>query len=86
MQFEYSSAFRKRFRKLPVKIQAHVGKRLALLLHDEYHPLLRNHALHGEYVAYRSVNVGGDIRILYRKVDEDTYFLLAVGTHSELYS
>ena len=59
--------------------------RLGLLVQDEYSPLLDNHPLRGEYAAYQSINVTGDIRIVYRKLKPQLYFLVAIGSHSQLY-
>lgn len=86
MQFEFSPRFKKQFVKTPKKVRAQTSERLALLLGDEFHPLLNNHKLHGSYTGYRSINVTGDWRIVYRKTDNDTFYLYDIGTHSELYS
>ncbi len=67
-------------------MKARVGERLELLVGNEFDPLLNNHKLQGEDASYRSINVTGDVRIVYRKTSRDAYLLVAIGTHSELYS
>jgi len=67
-------------------LKARVGERLELLVGNEFDPLLNNHKLQGEDASYRSINVTGDVRIVYRKTSRDAYLLVAIGTHSELYS
>jgi addiction module RelE/StbE family toxin len=86
MRLDPSSGFEKQLRKAPLRVQKQVRVRLDMLLQDEYYPLLRNHKLTGPYEGYRSINVSGDWRIVYKKISTTTFFLYAVGTHSELYS
>ncbi|KKW39679.1 MAG: hypothetical protein UY89_C0016G0007 [Parcubacteria group bacterium GW2011_GWA1_54_9] len=54
-------------------------------VHDER---LNNHELHGKYANHRSINVTGDIRAVYRKIDiaTDDVLFVDIGTHGELYS
>lgn len=85
MQFLYSSLFRKQYKKIPQKIHKQIKTRLELLAEDEFSPLLNNHKLHGEYGDYRSVNITGDIRLVYKKLDKQKIFLVEIGTHSKLY-
>ena len=51
---------------------------------SEFDESLNNHKLSGKYADYRSINVTGDIRIAYKRVP-DGFYLVAIGTHSELY-
>lgn len=50
-----------------------------------FHKDLRNHTLYGEWQGYRSISVGGDLRLHYRKYHEDTALFVAIGTHAQLY-
>ncbi len=85
MHFVYSPQFRKQYKKLSQKTQTQVDARLLLFVEESYHPQLQNHKLHGEYANYRSLNVSGDLRVVYRMVDDEAVLLFALGTHSELY-
>ena len=85
MFFYRSSEFKKRFKASPVKLQNKIAERLNLLLLDEFLPILNNHELHGEYSNCRSINISGDIRLVYKKIDSDNYLLVIFGTHNQLY-
>lgn len=82
--FYRSSRFRKQFKKFPEKIRSEAIQRLEILTENEFAEILNNHKLSGKYSEYRSVNVTGDIRIAYKRVREG-FYLVAIGTHSELY-
>lgn len=60
-------------------------ERLTLLVADERSPILNDHKLGPPYDGYRSINITGDYRLVYKKIDADTYYLRAVGTHHQLY-
>jgi mRNA-degrading endonuclease YafQ of YafQ-DinJ toxin-antitoxin module len=82
--FYHSSRFRKQFKKFPKKIRLEAYRRLALLSADEFSDILNNHKLSGTYAEYRSINVTGDVRIAYKRV-VGGFYLVTIGTHSELY-
>lgn len=76
--------FRKQFNKLTESQKRKFRDRRDIFLRDEFHPVLNNHALKGEYQGYRSINIGGDLRAIYRKNSENILFM-AIGSHSQLY-
>lgn len=80
-----SSEFRKRFRLSSSKLQDKIVSRLELLVADEFSSVLNNHELHGEYSGCRSINISGDIRLVYKKIDRGNYLLVIFGTHNQLY-
>lgn len=84
MIIDFHRDFTKDFKKLPSKIKKKFQDRLILFEKDESDPVLNNHALKGSYQGYRSINIGGDIRAIYRKNKQDTVFV-AIGSHSSLY-
>ena len=84
-EFEYSKKFIKKYNKLNNKIKTKVGERLKIFSLNRFDQILNNHKLHGEYRDYFSLNVNADIRIVCKKISEERYFLLDIGTHSELY-
>lgn len=85
MRFVPSTRFKKHYHKLPSALQARADERLVLFGEDPFHLLLNNHPLHGRYKDKRSINIGGDYRIVYREIETETYLLIDIGTHSELY-
>lgn len=84
MKIDYSSAFKKQFKKLPSKIQSQFEKRLILFLESPKDPRLRVHKLSGSYKNLYSFNVSGDVRAIF---DRKTMMILfiTIGSHSELY-
>lgn len=66
--------------------QARVRERVLLFAEDEFHPLLNNHALHGKYENYRSINVGGDVRAIFKEIGQNTARFVEIGTHGRLHS
>lgn len=76
--------FKKQFNKLTESQKIKFRKRRDIFLQDEFSPILNNHALKGKYQGYRSINVSGDIRVIYRKNSEDILFVV-IGSHSKLY-
>lgn len=77
--------FDKRFCTFRESEQRRFRERRDLFLQDPFFPLLENHQLHGKYGGCRSINVGGDLRVIYRLVDSNTAYFIAISTHSELY-
>lgn len=84
MTLRFHREFDKQFRKLRARERARVRERLALFLHEPYHPMLQNHALRGRCVDYRSISIGGDLRAIFKMSDEECVFV-TLGTHSQLY-
>lgn len=77
--------FVKQFKAFPPTMKHAVLVRLSILLENEYHPSLNNHALQGELRPYRSINISGDIRLIYEQINQETIMLRAVDTHHQLY-
>jgi addiction module RelE/StbE family toxin len=76
---------KKRYGKLTELERRRFKERRNLFLEDPFHPLLNNHALHGAYRGYRSINITGNLRAIYEEINSDTAHFIALGTHPELY-
>lgn len=85
MDVDFTKAFNKQFEKLTDKKQKQARAAVALFLQDVATPSLRNHALKGEWLGYRSISAGGDFRLHFKMIDKNTVLFVAVGTHSQLY-
>ncbi len=83
-KIDFSNRFDKYLRKAPLGIKIDFRERLTLFIQDPFHPLLNNHALAGQYRGYRSINITGDWRAIYREIDGIILFDV-LGTHSQLY-
>ena len=86
MTIVFHAHFVKSFKKLSKKQKEKFEERLRIFEKDLTHPLLKNHALHGKYSEYRSINITGDIRALYIEVEEEVVLFVEIGTHADLYS
>lgn len=83
---DYSQRFIKSLRKAPRKTQIAFRNRLELFLIDKYHPLLNNHSLLGRYKDYRSINISGDWRAIFRELENgQVVYFEVMGTHGKLY-
>lgn len=81
--------FEKLLNKAPRAIKRAYRQRFNIFLSDPFHPLLHNHLLTGNYKGYRSINITGDWRVLYKEVMLDDEHMIIefhlFGTHSQLY-
>jgi len=84
MVIAYHKNFVKRSKSLTSKNKGKLTQRLKLFDQDEFNPILNNHALHGKYLGYRSINVTGDLRAIYKRSDNIAIFV-AIDSHSNLY-
>lgn len=85
MNVDYTKAFNKQFEKLPEMKQLRAKAALAILLTDTSSTSLRNHTLKGEWLGYRSISAGGDLRLHFKMIDDNSVLFVAVGSHSQLY-
>lgn len=89
VKVNYTKKFMKQLNRAPRAIQQTFHKRVKIFIADPLHPLLRNHQLLGILKGYRSINITGDWRALFRMSEDDegiTVWFVAIGTHSQLYS
>lgn len=73
------------YAKLSIKVQCKFKERRNIFLQDKFGSVLNNHTLTGKWRGYRSINVTGNYRALYKEVNNDVVRFVAIGTHSELY-
>jgi len=85
MDIQYTSKFKKQYKKLPQQFQKQFDDRLKLFLVDPTNSMLRVHPLKGSFSGYWSMSVNGDLRALYLKRGEEIVIFALIGTHSELY-
>lgn len=78
--------FTKQLKKQSLKIKNKVQDRFLLFMYNPISPILNNHALIGKWRGYRSINITGDIRAIYKQTDDNAAVFIALGTHGELYS
>lgn len=77
--------FEKDLKKASTKVQEKFFDRLTLFEKDQFNPILNNHALKGEYLGYRSINVTGNLRAIFKITGEEATFVV-LDSHSNLYN
>lgn len=80
----FSRIFKKAYKKRDQMIRTHCDERIRLFEQEPFHPLLDNHALHGKWQGYRSINVTGDFRAVFKQENETITFV-DIDTHHNLY-
>ena len=70
--------FDKQMDKIEKPLRQKVYERVQLLVMNESHPLLHNHKLGPPYDGYRSINITGNFRLVYKRIEPDIFYLRAV--------
>ena len=84
MDIVFQKSFQKDYAKQKASTKRQTKERISLFLEDRFSPLLNYHALKGEFLGCYSLNVSADVRVIFY-VENDTMYLIRVGTHSQLY-
>ena len=84
MVVRYTKDFIKDSKRLKSGQKEKLKIRLKLFGQDQLDPTLNNHSLKGKYLGYRSINVTGDLRVIYKR-EGDAVFFVAIDSHSKLY-
>lgn len=85
MKIKFHKNFEKKYKKLSAKLKSKVKERNKIFFEDPFDPILNNHALRGRYYGYRSINITGDIRVVYKFLDKNTTLFVDIDSHSNLY-
>ncbi len=86
MKITLHKNFEKQYKKLNQKERGKFKERRNIFLENPFHPILNNHKLQGPHKGYRSINIAGDLRAIYKLVAKDTALFIAIDSHSNLYS
>lgn len=84
MHLQFSTLFKKRYRKLSLAIQRKADDRISLFVSHPFHPLLNNHSVEKRFPGCRSINITGDLRAILKEAGGMVVFV-NIGTHSQLY-
>ncbi len=84
-QIQFTKDFARQFKKLKSAQQARFYERLELFKNNPSDRVLRDHALKGNYIGYRSIDIQGDLRALYYIQNDKIIIFALIGTHSQLY-
>lgn len=80
-----TKSFDKQYAKLNPKVKVAFKQRIEIFKVSPFDSRLRNHALKGKYLGYRSINVTGDVRALYTVKGNTVIIFGFTGSHSQLY-
>ncbi len=87
-EVKFFASFNKQLQNAPEEIQEVFFDTLELFLEDPDNPLLRNHELHRKFAGYRSINITGDWRAIFKEVNRGKQNIIKfylIGTHTDLY-
>ncbi len=85
MKIVFHKNFDKQYSKLRVSEKEQFKEKRDIFLKEEFNPILHNHSLKGKYKGYRSINISGDLRAVYKYLKQDTIIFVAIDSHSNLY-
>lgn len=85
MQIKLHRIFEKHYKRLRTSEKKKFKERRDLFLQDEFNPLLNNHSLMGKYQGYRSINITGDLRVIYKHLSGNSVIFMIIDNHSNLY-
>ena len=85
MIIETTKTFDKQYSKLNNKTKTIYKNRITIFKDNPFDFRLRNHALKGKYLGYRSIDITGDTRVLYTVKGNVIIVFGFIGTHSQLY-
>ncbi len=78
--------FLKDYKKLNKKQKIRVDKAIETFEQNPFNKKLRNHALKGKFQGFRSIDTGGDLRLMFCEQKKYiTVVFVTVGLHSYLY-
>lgn len=77
--------FEKQYKKLDKRKQEKFKERMSVFVKNRQDSILNNHSLFGKFKDYRSINIDGDLRAIFKTLDDDTFLFSSIGSHSDLY-
>ena len=86
MKIYFHKKFQKYFDKLQDGEQEKFRRRLEIFMEEEFNPVSNNHPLRGKYKGYRSINITGDLRAIYKRKSSQRVIFVIIGSHSNLYN
>lgn len=85
MVIETTKAFDKQYARSNSKVKTSFKQRIELFKANPFDTTLRNHALKGRYLGFRSIDITGNVRALYTTQGDKIIIFAFIGTHSQLY-
>ena len=86
MKIYFHKNFDRQYKKLNASQKLKTKQRIKIFIDDSFKPILNNHPLKGKYTDYRSINITGDLRAIYKNLNTQEIIFVKLGNHSQLYS
>ncbi len=84
LDIAYAPLFIRQWKSLPMTLQDEAIEKIELFKNQENHKLLKVHKLSGQLSDFYSFSVNYKFRIIFEYGEENTVFLLKIGSH-EIY-
>lgn len=81
----YHKNFQKKVSKLQEGKLKSLKEKLIIFKKNPFDEKLNNHPLHGKFSDCRSINITGDLRLIYKKLDDSSFLFIEIDAHSNLY-
>jgi len=85
MTIRFSKRFVKQLAALLASVQRAAYVRIDVMANNPDDPILRRHRLAGRLRHLWSIDITGDVRVLYEIVGDELIVYQMIGTHSQLY-
>lgn len=85
MKVSFSNDFKKKLRKCSKPIAEAFYDRIRMFMQNPNARSLNNHYLNGKYDGYKSINISGDIRAVYKLIEKELAYFVDIDNHSNLY-
>lgn len=85
MNIFFTKSFKKRFAKLPEKIQKKFEIRVEVFLKNPFDRTLENHPLTGNLLGFRSFSITGNYRVKFIVLDIESVKFVDIDTHPHIY-
>lgn len=85
MIIKFHKFFEKKYKKLSSSLKRKADQKLEFFLDNPFEETLNNHALKGKYLGYRSINLTGDLRMIYKNISPDIALFSNIDNHGNLF-
>ena len=86
MKIKLKKRFAKQFDKMSIKAQNAFYARIKIFQNNQFNPILNNHQLTRKYKGFKSINVAGNLRAIFKEFKNDNLVIFyLIGSHSDLY-
>ncbi len=76
MIIQFHKQFEKQYKKLTPHLKLQFKEKISIFTENPYNTVLNNHPLKGRYLNYRSINITGDFRAIYKQITSEKVVLL----------